>query len=103
MMASCSWKKCSTNYSTTVFLPMQKADMLRKLLAFLIFADVEGRMNWWIDAIEGGLLLVSQFTLAAGDRSGMRPGFSTAAAPQVAEELFERFVGMAQRAWPQVV
>lgn len=81
---------------------VQLEKMLNKLLSYRIFADAEGRMNCSLKDINGGLLLVSQFTLAADTRSGLRPGFSTAAAPQVAEELFERFVGMAQKAWPQV-
>ena len=81
---------------------VQLEKMLNKLLNYRIFADAEGRMNCSLKDINGGLLLVSQFTLAADTRSGLRPGFSPAAAPQVAEELCERFVGMAQRAWPQV-
>lgn len=80
----------------------QLEKMLNKLLNYRIFADDQGRMNCSLKDINGGLLLVSQFTLAADTGSGLRPGFSTAAAPQLAEELFERFVGMAQQAWPQV-
>ncbi len=80
----------------------QLEKMLNKLLNYRIFADDEGRMNCSLKDINGGLLLVSQFTLAADTRSGLRPGFSTAAAPQLAEELFEHFVGMARQAWPQV-
>lgn len=80
----------------------QLEKMLNKLLNYRIFADSEGRMNCSLRDINGGLLLVSQFTLAADTRSGLRPGFSTAAAPQLAERLFGQFVAMAQEAWPQV-
>lgn len=80
----------------------QLEKMLNKLLNYRIFADAEGRMNCSLKDVEGGLLLVSQFTLAADTRSGLRPGFSTAAAPERAELLFARFVEMAQHAWPEV-
>lgn len=80
----------------------QLEKMLGKLLNYRIFADSEGRMNCSLRDVNGGLLLVSQFTLAADTRSGLRPGFSTAAPPQQAEQLFARFVAMARQAWPQV-
>ena len=80
----------------------QLEKMLHKLLNYRIFPDAEGRMNCSVQDVQGGLLLVSQFTLAADTRSGLRPGFSTAAAPQLAEQLFAQFVGMARDAWPEV-
>ncbi|NLD15306.1 MAG: D-tyrosyl-tRNA(Tyr) deacylase [Gammaproteobacteria bacterium] len=80
----------------------QLEKMLHKLLNYRIFPDSEGRMNCSVQDVQGGLLLVSQFTLAADTRSGLRPGFSTAAAPQLAEQLFAQFVGMARDAWPEV-
>ncbi len=80
----------------------QLEKMLNKLLNYRIFADAEGRMNCSLKDVEGGLLLVSQFTLAADTRSGLRPGFSTAAAPERAELLFARFAEMAQNTWPKV-
>ena len=64
--------------------------MLHKLLNYRVFADEQERMNKSLTDIQGGLLLVSQFTLAADTRSGLRPGFSTAAAPAQAEALFEQ-------------
>lgn len=82
--------------------PAQLEKMLNKLLNYRIFNDAEGRMNCSLKDVQGGLLLVSQFTLAADTRSGLRPGFSTAAAPELAEQLFERLVDMARAAWPQV-
>src|SRR5690606_15807837 len=56
--------------------------MLRRLLDYRVFADAQGRMNLSLRDIDGGLLLVSQFTLAAQTDKGLRPGFSTAAAPE---------------------
>jgi D-aminoacyl-tRNA deacylase len=62
--------------------------LLERLLTYRIFADAAGRMNLSLQATAGGLLLVPQFTLAAETRKGTRPGFSTAAAPEEARELF---------------
>ncbi|MCL5041839.1 MAG: D-aminoacyl-tRNA deacylase [Gammaproteobacteria bacterium] len=62
--------------------------LLRRLLDYRVFNDAEGRMNCSLRDVQGGLLLVSQFTLAADTRKGLRPGFSTAAAPADAEALF---------------
>jgi len=62
--------------------------MATRLLGYRVFADDQGRMNRSLADSGGGLLLVSQFTLAADTGSGMRPGFSTAAAPDNAEPLF---------------
>lgn len=70
----------------------QVARMADRLLGYRVFADEAGRMNRGLGDTAGGLLLVSQFTLAADTRSGMRPGFSTAAVPEVAEPLFSRLV-----------
>lgn len=70
----------------------QIARMADRLLGYRVFADGDGRMNLGLGDTGGGLLLVSQFTLAADTRSGMRPGFSTAAAPALAEPLFSRLV-----------
>ena len=68
------------------------ARMARRLLAYRVFGDDEGRMNRSLADTGGGLLLVSQFTLAADTRSGLRPGFSTAAAPAEAERTFSALV-----------
>ncbi len=70
----------------------QVARMAQRLLGYRVFADAAGRMNRSLADYGGGLLLVSQFTLAADTSSGMRPGFSTAAAPENAEPLFARLV-----------
>jgi len=66
--------------------------MAERLLGYRVFADATGRMNRSLRDTGGGLLLVSQFTLAADTRSGTRPGFSTAAPPEEAERGFNRFV-----------
>lgn len=70
----------------------QVARMVERLLGYRVFADEEGRMNRSLADTGGGLLLVSQFTLAADTRKGMRPGFSTAAAPDAAEAVFGRLL-----------
>lgn len=76
--------------------------MLQRLLGYRVFGDDAGRMNRSLADTGGGLLLVSQFTLAADTRSGMRPGFSTAAAPAQARQWFERLVVLARAAHPRV-
>jgi D-aminoacyl-tRNA deacylase len=76
--------------------------LLERLLTYRIFADDRGRMNRDLRAVSGGLLLVSQFTLAADTRTGTRPGFSTAAAPERARELFDYLVARARAAHPLV-
>ncbi|TVP92667.1 MAG: D-tyrosyl-tRNA(Tyr) deacylase [Pseudomonadaceae bacterium] len=74
-----------------------KADkLLRRLLDYRVFNDAEGRMNCSLRDVQGGLLLVSQFTLAADTRKGLRPGFSTAAAPAEAEALFAYLLAQAE-------
>lgn len=63
-----------------------------RILRYRLFADDAGRMNRSLADTGGGLLLVSQFTLAADTRSGLRPSFSTAADPAEAERVFTQFV-----------
>ena len=76
--------------------------MLGRLLAYRVFADEQGRMNRSLSDIGGGLLLVSQFTLAADTRSGLRPSFSSAAPPEQGRQLFEHLVACARDRHPQV-
>ena len=64
--------------------------MAERLLGYRVFDDGNGKMNRSLTDTGGGLLLVSQFTLAADTRSGMRPSFSTAAPPAEAERGFDR-------------
>lgn len=68
--------------------------MASKLLAYRVFGDEQGKMNLSVQDIAGQLLVVSQFTLAADTRKGLRPGFSGAAEPLVAEQLYESLVEM---------
>ena len=70
----------------------QVARISQKLLGYRVFSDDTGRMNRSLGDTGGGLLLVSQFTLAADTDSGMRPGFSTAAPPAEAEPVFNRLL-----------
>lgn len=69
----------------------EAARLAGRLIALRMFADAEGRMNLDLVAAAGALLLVPQFTLAADTRRGRRPGFSTAAEPARASELFDLF------------
>lgn len=62
---------------------------LNRLLDYRIFSDDAGKMNLSVRAIAGGVLLIPQFTLAADTRSGLRPSFTTAAAPALGKQLFE--------------
>lgn len=68
--------------------------MASKLLAYRVFGDEQGKMNLSVQDVAGQLLIVSQFTLAADTRKGLRPGFSGAAEPLVAEQLYESLVEM---------
>lgn len=73
-----------------------KADrLLHKLLNYRVFADEQGRMNLSLLDIEGDLLLVSQFTLAATTDKGLRPGFSSAMPPELAQPLYNYLVAQA--------
>jgi D-tyrosyl-tRNA(Tyr) deacylase len=84
------------NQGLLVFLGLEKHDdeaavtkMMTRLLNYRVFSDSNGKMNQSVMDVGGGVLLVSQFTLAAETKKGLRPGFSTAASPKVAEELYE--------------
>jgi len=70
--------------------------LLHKLLNYRVFSDEQGKMNLSLKEVGGGLLLVSQFTLAADTRNGMRPSFSTAAPPALGAELFDYLVTLAR-------
>ena len=80
----------------------QARRMLQRLLGYRVFADEAGRMNRSLADTGGGLLLVSQFTLAADTRSGMRPSFTGAAEPAHARHWFERLLELARAAHPGV-
>ncbi len=82
-----------------VFIGIEKADekpqidkMIKRLLSYRVFYDDEDKMNLSVSDIKGGILAVSQFTLAADTNSGTRPGFSTAKAPAEAKALYDYFL-----------
>ncbi len=86
-----------------VFLAVERHDqesqaerMLERLLGYRVFADENGRMNHSVTDTQGGLLVVSQFTLAADTRKGTRPSFTPAAEPDRGRALYEYFMQQAQ-------
>ena len=86
---------------------MQGDKLLAKLLKLRIFSDEVGKMNHSVQNLDGqgtvgGLLVVSQFTLAADTASGNRPGFTGAAAPEEGRRLYDYFVAQARLAHPTV-
>ena len=76
--------------------------LLDKVLSFRIFPDPDGKMNLSLRDIRGGLLVVSQFTLAADTQKGLRPSFSRAAEPQLGRQLYDLFLARAQQSHPLV-
>ena len=85
----------------------QADKLLAKLLKLRIFADAEGKMNRSVQDLDGegqhgGLLIVSQFTLAADTSGGNRPSFKAAAAPVEGRRLYDYFVGQARTSHPIV-
>lgn len=76
--------------------------LLHRLLAYRVFADTEGKMNLSLTDIQGGLLLVPQFTLPADTRKGNRPSFTPAAPPHQGEKLFHYLCTQARAQYPKV-
>ncbi|MCW8449977.1 D-aminoacyl-tRNA deacylase [Legionella quinlivanii] len=76
--------------------------MLEKCLNYRIFCDMQGKMNLNLQQVEGGLLLVPQFTLLAETRKGLRPSFSNAASPNQARALFSELVELANQKYSRV-
>ncbi len=70
--------------------------LLHKLLNYRVFSDADGKMNLSLRDVGGGLLLVSQFTLAADTKSGMRPSFSKAAPPALGAALYDYLLDQAR-------
>lgn len=66
--------------------------LLERLLGYRVFSDPQGKMNLSVRDVQGGVLLVPQFTLAADTNTGMRPSFTPAAPPDIGQRLFEYFV-----------
>ena len=82
--------------------PARIERMAERLIAYRVFSDAGGKMNLGLKDFGGGLLLVSQFTLGADTRSGLRPSFSTAAPPAEGRAGFEVLVAACRARWPQV-
>ena len=92
-----------------VFLGVEREDtpadaerLLKKVLAYRVFTDTEGKMNLSVQDVKGGVLVVSQFTLAADTAKGLRPSFSSAKPPAEAEQLYEFFLTEARKAHHEV-
>jgi D-tyrosyl-tRNA(Tyr) deacylase len=93
-----------------VFVGVRPADteqdaerLVERILGYRVFGDESGRMNLSLSDIGGALLLVPQFTLAADTRKGSRPGFSTAAAPELARRLFDHVLATARIRHPDTL
>jgi len=71
--------------------------LVKRLIGYRIFSDHEDKMNLSVADINGGLLLVPQFTLAADTHKGLRPSFSSAAPPALGEQMFDYFVQQTDR------
>lgn len=87
------------NQGLLVFIGIEKNDekpkidkMIKRLLSYRVFYDEDGKMDLSVTDVDGGILVVSQFTLAADTNSGTRPGFSTAKLPAEANILYEYFL-----------
>ena len=75
-----------------------KADqLLHKVLHYRFFADADGKMNNNVQQVNGSILIVSQFTLVADTKKGLRPGFSSAAPPALGEQMYDYFVAQARK------
>ncbi len=81
---------------------VQADRLLQRLLTYRVFADADDKMNLSLKDIQGGLLLVPQFTLAADTRKGARPSFSCAASPEHGQRLFDYFLAQAQQQYTNV-
>jgi len=82
-----------------VFLAVEAGDnqavadkLLHKIINYRVFSDADGKMNLSLLDISGGILVISQFTLAADTQKGLRPSFSKAAPPELARVLYDYFV-----------
>jgi D-tyrosyl-tRNA(Tyr) deacylase len=89
----------SINQGLLVFIGVEKNDtlieadqMINKLLSYRVFSDSQDKMNLSVSDVAGGVLFISQFTLAADTKSGTRPGFSTAKPPVEAESIYDYMV-----------
>lgn len=82
--------------------PPKAERLLERILTYRIFPDNNGRMNLSLSTIQGGLLIVPQFTLPADTRKGTRPSFTTAAPPELGLDMYNYFVRLAKDRHPLV-
>lgn len=92
-----------------IFIGVEKTDgeaaadrLIERFLGYRVFPDAQAKMNLAVTDIQGGVLLVPQFTLAADTRKGMRPSFSSAALPDKGQQLFDYVVAQTRRHYNQV-
>jgi D-aminoacyl-tRNA deacylase len=92
-----------------VFIGIEKSDseqnaerLLDKILNYRVFPDAEDKMNLSLQDIQGGLLLVPQFTLASDTQKGLRPSFSNSSPPDQAKPLFDYLTNHARKQFKQV-
>jgi len=90
----------------TAFQPDDNSEkiqkMVHKLLHYRLFSDENDKMNLNVQQVNGALLLVPQFTLAANTNSGLRPSFSSSAPPALATQLFDEFVEHCKGRYPEI-
>jgi len=82
--------------------PAQATRLLQRILSWRMFSDEDGKMNLNLAQINGGLLLVPQFTLAADTNSGNRASFASAAPPELGQQMFDVLTDAAKQAYPVV-
>ncbi len=82
--------------------PERAEKLLEKVLKYRVFGDSDDKMNLSLRDTGGGLLVVSQFTLVADTRKGLRPSFSSGASPALGEALYELFIAKARARHPEV-
>lgn len=82
--------------------PSHAEKLLNRILGYRVFPDNNGKMNMSLQEIQGGLLLVPQFTLAADTKKGTRPSFSSAATPEDGEDLFAHMLNYARQVYSNV-
>ena len=99
----------SINKGLLVLIGVEKSDsekkakrLFDKLVSYRVFVDKHDKMNLSLKDVQGGLLVVPQFTLPADTTKGLRPSFSDAASPELGKELFEYFINHARENYPTV-
>jgi D-tyrosyl-tRNA(Tyr) deacylase len=103
--------KCigNINHGILALIGIEKTDdeanankMIERILDYRIFPDSDGKTNLSLKSVQGGLLLVPQFTLVAETTKGTRPGFSKGMPPTEGEKLFSYLIGYAKKNYPKI-